>query len=157
MKNENEFNADLGKELRKSKLFSVIKSSDKFKAGIPDFFVFGPGKTLHLECKFIAELPKKGVSKVLKHKISPSQINHMVKVASMPAQAWGILVGVKEYGTILYFESNKGFERNFLEGLNDLNLKNITALVAGAKTENVFELSKKGFSDFKTRMEWELS
>ena len=68
MRNENAFNAWLSKELRSlhSKGFHHAKISDKFTAGVSDFLIWGLGKSVVIESKYVKEFPK-DTSDLLEH------------------------------------------------------------------------------------------
>ena len=94
MKNENEFNAYLGKELRKLRNprgFAYMKMSERFQEGASDFYLAQGGVSAFVECKFISELPVKLTTKVLGHQFTGAQLKFLDDME---------LGGIKGYGLV---------------------------------------------------------
>lgn len=70
MKTEHQFNSYLRKEFKKVQGYEVVKISDRFKVGLPDWFVFHNGRAAVVECKF-AKVWSDG--NVLSHTLSKVQ------------------------------------------------------------------------------------
>lgn len=78
MRNENDFNAYLTKEIRKLGTdYKAIKLADKFRIGMPDWLMFYKGLAVGVEAKFIRGKPKKDTSKLLAHPVTAPQISYM--------------------------------------------------------------------------------
>lgn len=106
MRNENAFNAFLSKEIRKfgPEVFA-IKVSDKFTVGISDFLVFGFGKTLALETKFVRKWP--GDNKLLlDHTFSGGQVTFLESMHLAGHRAYGA-VAVEETRRVYFMAWNR--------------------------------------------------
>lgn len=92
MKNENAFNAFLSKELRKlqPKGYHYVKASDKFTVGISDFIIWGRGRSVALESKFISKIPSEG-SKLLQHTFSGAQVTFLESIGLSGNRAFGLV------------------------------------------------------------------
>ena len=95
MRTENEMNGKLSTWMKSLwPEYRHFKASDKYQVGVPDFILWGNGKSCVLESKFIPSIPTKGKS-WLKHPFSAPQKNFMRSVVKTGNIAFG-LVGVKE-------------------------------------------------------------
>lgn len=95
MKTENDFNAWLGKQLtllHRNGLHHQ-KVSDKFAAGIPDFFIWLRSTMIGMENKFISEWPS-DKAMLLKHIFDGVQHTYLESLARTGNPAWGA-IGVK--------------------------------------------------------------
>lgn len=91
MKNENEFNAALSKSLRRLQpSVFIIKASDKFTIGISDFLIFGFGKTLALECKYVREWPS-DKALLLRHPFTGEQQTFLESMQLSGHAAFGLV------------------------------------------------------------------
>lgn len=75
MKTENDFNSDITSWFKKqlSPHYHAVKIADKYQVGISDFLIWGEGKSVPLESKYIREFPAAG-SKLLKHPFTAEQM-----------------------------------------------------------------------------------
>ena len=95
MKTEGEFNTFLGNQMKKmGKEFTAIKHSDRFQTGISDFMVYGNGKAMALESKFVKELPG-GNTLLLKHPFTGPQLTYLESISLSGNWAFGI-VGIEQ-------------------------------------------------------------
>lgn len=95
MKNENSFNAFLSQKLRtlQNSGYHHLKTSDRFTAGIPDFLIWGHGRSLALECKFIQHFPKTGGCLLLdKHPFTGPQRTYLESIGITKNRAFGLVV-----------------------------------------------------------------
>ena len=102
MRNENAFNAWLSKELRTlhSKGFHHAKISDKFTAGVSDFLIWGLGKSVVIESKYVKEFPK-DTSDLLEHTFSGAQITFLESIGLTGNRAFGLIaVGDRKGGSL---------------------------------------------------------
>lgn len=98
MNNENDFNGYLSKEIRKlGTAYKAVKLSDKFKIGLPDWFMFHQGLTVAVESKFFQRFPKRG--RVLKHPVTGPQISYMksLSLAGVPCK---VIIGSSATGLV---------------------------------------------------------
>lgn len=105
MRNENEFNAKLGKTLRSHEKegFLVFKVAQKYHEGVSDFFIWHNGTCAVLETKFILALPAKS-GRVLKHEFQGAQLNWLRRAKfAGGAPAFG-LVAVHDLKTMYLFD-----------------------------------------------------
>lgn len=87
MKNENEFNAKFGKELRKFRNLHHYKASDKFTIGVPDFTIWCSGFSVALEMKFVKEW---SAGKLIKsHEFTGPQVTFLESVGLTRNLAFG--------------------------------------------------------------------
>jgi hypothetical protein len=98
LKNENEFNSFLSKELIKLRPdVYTLKTSQRFHAGISDFLIWwhrnGVPTSAALETKFVKELPKRN-GKVLQHPFGGAQRTFMKNIQLSKNAAFGG-IGVK--------------------------------------------------------------
>jgi len=92
MKTENEFNAFIGKEIRKLEPhgYLLLKVAEKYHIGVPDFFLWHNKSCAAIEAKFVREMPKRG-GLVLKHAFDGRQVGFLRRVAATSNPAWGII------------------------------------------------------------------
>ena len=95
MKTENEFNAYLSKKFRATNATAVLKVCDKITPGIPDFLIWRGTRSLAIESKFVAKLPKKRTAQLLKHTFSGPQLTMLETLSIGGAITYG-LVGIGE-------------------------------------------------------------
>jgi len=125
VKNENEFNAYISKQLRlirNEAKIAFLKTSEKFAVGVSDFLVFKDGHAACLECKFIKELPDRSGTQVLRHPFGGAQLKFFDDMQIGAVPAWGV-VGVKEYDVIVLVDRlvvGKGnwVKRDFMDIIN---------------------------------------
>jgi len=98
MKSENDFNAYLGRELKKlsKKGFSHLKISDRFHPGVSDFFLWHQSIGSAIESKFIDNLPVRGTTKIMTHPFTGAQKGFFKRMEPGGAGRFG-LVGIKRY------------------------------------------------------------
>lgn len=98
MKDENDFNARLSRELRKlhPKTYHT-KTSDRFSVGISDFLIWRGGKTLAIEIKFCKCLAEKNLV-LLKHPFTGAQQTQLENHE---------LVGNRAFGGVYINDSNQ--------------------------------------------------
>lgn len=95
MRTENDFNAKLGKELKKlSPSVKFIKASDRFTIGVSDFLIWAYGKNVGVESKLIKEYPVKGTSKLLSRPFTGAQRTFLNELEMSGSKGYG-LVAVK--------------------------------------------------------------
>lgn len=95
MKTENEFNAYLSKELKRWRPeVYTMKAADKFRTGVSDFILWGWGRSVALETKFIKEWPSER-GKLLKHPFTGPQLTFFRNIQGTGCHAFG-LIAVKE-------------------------------------------------------------
>lgn len=92
MRTENEFNAKLGKDLRKLEPSGTmtLKVAEKYHIGVCDFFIWRNGRCAAVEVKFVRELPKRN-GKVLGHEFDGPQISFLKRIAASGSPAWGLI------------------------------------------------------------------
>lgn len=103
MKTEHEFNKFLTRQFKiLGTEYKAIKTSDRFKIGLPDWIVIHKGRTVAIEVKFVRSIPKKG--KLLKHEVSGAQRSNLTsfKLAGAPSF---VLIGVGDQKTMYVFRS----------------------------------------------------
>lgn len=121
MKNENAFNAFLSNKLRtlQNHGYHHLKTSDRFTAGIPDFLIWGHGKSLALEVKFIQHIPSNGCFLLQKHPFTGAQRTYLESIGLTGNRAFG-LIGVQSE-EVLYLIEWKHLEENWVaEKFNDV-------------------------------------
>jgi len=93
MRTENDFNAYLSKEFRKTvPTVHFSKVSDKHIAGIPDFLLWSSSTSRGLESKMISGFPKTGRGRVLtKHPFTPKQLSYMSHMEKTGNHAFGVI------------------------------------------------------------------
>lgn len=97
MKNENEFNAYLTKEIRKlGSDYKAVKMCDRFKVGVPDWLIFYKGKPVAVEAKFVKNLPKTKAGKVLGHPVTGAQITFLKGMALAGVSGKIIIASLEE-------------------------------------------------------------
>lgn len=140
MKNENEFNGILGKHLKRywGRYFHT-KNADKYRVGVPDFYIWGLQKHVCIECKFIKSVPLEDSAAWLKkHKFTPEQVTFLKCVSSTGSRAYG-LVGVGDK------------KKMFLLDRTEIHKGNVTSETHGhwfdISTDGVNELLKHIFKD----------
>jgi hypothetical protein len=93
MKNEDAFNAKLGKEIRKRVDSGTycLKMAEKFHIGIADFQLVRAGQTVVFEAKFIAQPLPARATKVLKHPFTGPQITYLRGMNNAGAKTYGVI------------------------------------------------------------------
>ena len=118
MKTEGNFNSHLSKQFKKlAPDVHYLKASDRFAVGVSDFLVFGKGKTLAIESKFVNTVPGDNV-RLLNHEFTGPQLTFLESMELAGCRALG-LVGIKEFGRMYLIErrflKNNWKVREFLE------------------------------------------
>jgi len=81
----------MSRELKKIRWIHFIKAADKYSPGISDFLIWGQGKGVFIENKFVKIRPSPN-SKLLTHPFSSKQVSFlrgMTIVSGCPA--WGVI------------------------------------------------------------------
>lgn len=94
MQNENYFNAYITAKIKHmGKSYKVVKTSDRFKLGMPDWLLFHRGNAVAVEAKFVKTRKKKG--NVLTHKLSGSQQTALQSFTHAGVPGW-VLLGIAD-------------------------------------------------------------
>jgi hypothetical protein len=94
MKNEHEFNAYFTKTVKKmGTIYKIIKASDRFKLGVPDWLIIHDGKIVALESKFVKSIPSRG--KILDRQVTMPQVSFLKSIALAGGRAY-VIVGIQE-------------------------------------------------------------
>lgn len=90
MRNENQFNAKLGVNLRGLQPeIRYIKTSDKFTVGIADFLIWFKSAGIALENKFVKEWPNNNARLLQKHQFTGPQLTFLESIQLTNNPAWG--------------------------------------------------------------------
>ena len=134
MKNENEFNAILGKHLKRywGRYFHT-KNADKYRVGVPDFYIWGPCGHASVECKFIMREPLDDKTPWLKkHKFTPEQITFLTCVKKAGGVAKGLIgIGEKKKMCVvdLYYIKNGNVTGDVVGDYYDITPKGVEELL----------------------------
>lgn len=94
MKNEHEFNAYITKTVKKLGTdYKIIKASDRFKLGVPDWLIIHEGRVVALESKFIKSVPSRG--KLLDRQVTMPQVSFMKSIVLAGGRSF-VIVGIQE-------------------------------------------------------------
>lgn len=107
MKTEGQFNAYLGKELKRfTPKLKVLKVADKFSVGISDFLIWANRRSCGIEAKFIKELPVRPLAKVLDHPFAGAQLTFLEDLNLAGSFGYGLVaVGSTEEMHLFMLES----------------------------------------------------
>lgn len=92
MSTEHGLNAKIAKTI-KSKFpdLEYIKTSDKYQAGLSDFFIFGVRFVTFLEVKYIEDLPARNTSMLLKHPFTREQMAFFRRMSRLGHPCYGAI------------------------------------------------------------------
>lgn len=105
MKNENEFNAELSKRLKRLRpVVHAYKVCDRFTEGVSDFIIWIKSTSIGVESKFVSKLPKNDGLVLAKHPFTGPQITFLDNLLLTGNKGVG-LVGIEERGLMYIIPS----------------------------------------------------